>query len=918
MSFKKKVRKMVLILTLFCSWMLLGNHSTALAENQYYISKIIVSGSQYSPGDIDLGSVQSLNFNFGFLVNQPLSQGSYRARILINDPRSGNPEKTINITGSSVDFGQIPLSGENSSYQIVVSLLSQEGDDYVVADNISFLLTVGQLDTAAPTVRSAIPANGAFNLPIDTIPLITINEPVKESLINSNTIYLQEKSTGAKVSSSLTFNTENDRTLISLSPTANLKYGTAYTIEIPEGGLKDLAGNGIAGFNSEFTTIADPNANPILISRNPGVNATNVSINTEINLNVSKQLNPSTINANSIYLQKGNSKVPITIVVSNTDGQGQIAISPLSNLDYNSTYTVVIASNLIKDLNGKALAGSSWSFTTQNSPVTIITSCYPGAGSSAIPVDSWITAQFSGSLNSATVNSSTIYLRHSGSSSNLPITVSYNSTNRTVTIIPSAQLFYGTEYRVYVSSNVKDANGRNLTATNWAFTTMNNDLRIIERTPDSWAANVPVNTDIRLKFSTNMRAATINSSTIYLRRSGSSSNISATVSYNSSTRTVVLTPGYDLEYDKIYTVYVTGGVQDSGYNPLSPLSWSFTTASEQYVRITGRSPGINATNVPVDTNITISFSRAIDSATINNNTVYLCPEGTNSKIAANLSYNSSSRLVTLTPVSKLQYNTAYLVYVDGVRDSQYYYLSRTNWKFTTTAGILPAVSSSDPKNGQSSVPVTKGLSIKFNRSMDKNTVNNSNIYLRNLKTGASLPATVSYDHYNCSATITPTVSMDYNTGYVMYLIGVKDSDGNLLELTSITFNTEAEPLRRGSSASPLVKINGKYVNFTDIKPYIKNDRIFIPFRALVETIGANVGFNNSNPKKMRVWAVLGSNKIELTVGEKIAYRNGLVLTMDVAPELKNDRTMIPLRFAVEALDKKVSWDGLNYTAILGD
>ena len=72
---------------------------------------------------------------------------------------------------------------------------------------------------------------------------------------------------------------------------------------------------------------------------------------------------------------------------------------------------------------------------------------------------------------------------------------------------------------------------------------------------------------------------------------------------------------------------------------------------------------------------------------------------------------------------------------------------------------------------------------------------------------------------------------------------------------------------------------------------------------------------NSNPDKMRVWAILGSNKIELTVGEKIAYRNGRVLVMDVAPELKDNRTMIPLRFAVEALDKKVSWDEQNYTAL---
>lgn len=918
MGFKKVTRGLVLGFSLLCIGVLLGNHPTALAEEQYNISQVLINGKQYAPGAINLGPVQNLNFTFGFSVNRSLSGGNYRARILIDDIQSGSPEKTINITGSSVDFGQIPLSKGSSSYQISLSLLQQDGETSTVIDSVSFPLQVGAVDTTSPKVQSIVPLGGSFALPVDTKPMIIINELIQEGTATASTVYLKEKAGGAKVNASLVFNTEDNKTVITLIPSGNLKYGLAYTVEIPEGGIKDLAGNGITGFSSEFTTLADPNAAPILLSRNPSVNATNVNIATTINLGVSKELDLNSVSASSIYLQKGSSKVPVTMIVRNLNGQGQITMTPASNLDYNSTYTVVVVANRVKDLNGKYLAGSSWNFTTQNSPITMISSRYPGEGSTNVPVDTNITLWFSSPLNASTITNSNIYLRRSGYSGNIPATVSYNSSSRAVTITPSAQLLYDTEYRVYVSGNVKDSAGRALSATNWIFTTMKNDLRIIDRTPDAGATNVPVNTEIRIRFSTNMRSATINSSNIYLRRSGYSSNIAATISYDSSTRTAILKPNSDLDYDRSYVVYLTSGVQDSNYNPLSATNWGFSTAPEDYVRITSRSPGVNATNVAVNTPITIGFSRAMNSATINSNTVYLCPAGSSSKVSASVSYNSSARTVTLTPTSRLQYNTQYIVYVDGVRDYQNYYLSRTDWRFTTASLLLPAVTSSDPASNQSSVSVNKALTVRFNRAMDKNTVSSSTVYLRNLKTGGTVSANIYYDQYNHTVTVIPTGRLDYNTGYVLYLNGVKDSEGNLMGITTITFTTEAESIRKGTPSSPLVKVNGQYVTFTDVRPYLKNDRIFIPFRALAETIDAKVGYDNSNPDKMRVWAILGSNKIELTVGEKIAYRNGRVLVMDVAPELKDNRTMIPLRFAVEALDKKVSWDEQNYTALLVD
>ena len=46
----------------------------------------------------------------------------------------------------------------------------------------------------------------------------------------------------------------------------------------------------------------------------------------------------------------------------------------------------------------------------------------------------------------------------------------------------------------------------------------------------------------------------------------------------------------------------------------------------------------------------------------------------------------------------------------------------------------------------------------------------------------------------------------------------------------------------------------------------------------------------------------------LTIGSKQAKINGRVVTNDVAPVLRNDRTMMPIRFVAESLGAKVEWD----------
>ena len=78
--------------------------------------------------------------------------------------------------------------------------------------------------------------------------------------------------------------------------------------------------------------------------------------------------------------------------------------------------------------------------------------------------------------------------------------------------------------------------------------------------------------------------------------------------------------------------------------------------------VTGRSPAPGATAVALDTDVTATFSEAMDPATITSANFTLRADGAGSDVPATVSY--ASGVATLDPASDLQANTLYNVTVD--------------------------------------------------------------------------------------------------------------------------------------------------------------------------------------------------------------------------------------------------------------
>lgn len=101
-----------------------------------------------------------------------------------------------------------------------------------------------------------------------------------------------------------------------------------------------------------------------------------------------------------------------------------------------------------------------------------------------------------------------------------------------------------------------------------------------------------------------------------------------------------------------------------------------------------------------------------------------------------------------------------------------------------------------------------------------------------------------------------------------------------------------------------VKLNDKEISFSKM-PQIVNNRAMVPMRDLFEMLGATISWDE---KTQTVTAKRKTKQITLTLNSDTALINNKPVKLDSAPYIDDGKTMIPLRFASEALDINVGWD----------
>ncbi|KFD40740.1 hypothetical protein HX99_02990 [Peptococcaceae bacterium SCADC1_2_3] len=102
----------------------------------------------------------------------------------------------------------------------------------------------------------------------------------------------------------------------------------------------------------------------------------------------------------------------------------------------------------------------------------------------------------------------------------------------------------------------------------------------------------------------------------------------------------------------------------------------------------------------------------------------------------------------------------------------------------------------------------------------------------------------------------------------------------------------------------------------DVAPYVKNNRTYLPVRYVAYALGvttSNILWDNSNGT---VTLIKGDRVIQVQIKSKVMLINGAKVVMDVAPELKDGRTMLPFRWIAQALGASVEWDEATQTVTL--
>jgi len=309
-----------------------------------------------------------------------------------------------------------------------------------------------------------------------------------------------------------------------------------------------------------------------------------------------------------------------------------------------------------------------------------VTSASPDNAATGVPVNTNIFATFSKAMDRTTITTSTFTLKQGTTS--VSGVVSYAGV--TATLDPASDLTASTAYTATITTGAKDSAGSALQADFvWSFTTSQiSDTTaptVTFTSPASAATGVPINTKILATFSEAMDSSTITTSTFTLKKGTTA--VSGTVSYTGTTATFV--PSGNLTANSAHTATITTGAKDLAGNALqADFVWSFTTGSIADTtppRVVSTSPVVA---VAVNSNISATFSEAMDPLTITTST-FTVKQGTTS-VSGAVSYVGLT--ATFDPASDLASNTTYTATITtGAKDLAGNAMqSNFVWSFTTS------------------------------------------------------------------------------------------------------------------------------------------------------------------------------------------------------------------------------------------
>lgn len=290
--------------------------------------------------------------------------------------------------------------------------------------------------------------------------------------------------------------------------------------------------------------------------------------------------------------------------------------------------------------------------------------------------------------------------------------------------------------------------------------------------PVNEAIGVQLNNVIDVTFNEPLNPESVTPG-VFSLRVGSAGNggvlgdeLSGELTYGAGTNKMSFMPTSNLSANTIYTGRVEPVVKDMMGNALqAPYIWTFTTGSTPTVVATD--PVNLSTGVPLDKDITATFSMPMDSLTVTAATFQLMAGTT--QVSGEVVYSGTT--ATFSPTGGLMAGTTYtgVITIEAKNKEGIPLAMAHNWTFDT--GTAPRVVSVDPMDLATGVMAEKTILVKFSEPMDPATISTSTF---TVKMGL-LPVAGTVTYSDSTAIFTPTADLLSSTVYTVSILKLAKS-----------------------------------------------------------------------------------------------------------------------------------------------
>jgi methionine-rich copper-binding protein CopC len=590
-----------------------------------------------------------------------ISNGSDIHIIPMTDSQVTINNQTLTITPANL----LP----NSHYSISIlanAIQDLAGNAYGETNSIG--LGFNTIDTKAPTLKLARPANTSTEVGTQVDIILTFSEVVKAgtgNLVISNGTDIRTISITDK--SQVTFNNSK----IIINPTEDLQSNSHYNVKISATAIQDFTGNKYAGIKNDsslnFFTMSDK-VLPKLLSTEPSKGDKLVNVDSNITFTFDEPIQTGTGN---LLLSNGldNRTIPVTDSAVTIAGN-KLILNPATDLTGGGVYNVLLDAGAIKDKAGNAFAGISSETALSFSPIDkiapMLLSVKPSDDSFNVTPSRNLVLTFNENVK---VGSGDIEISNGITTTKIAITdksqVSINK--NVVTINPKTDFATDSHYNVQFAAGVLKDSAENVftginDATTFNFSTIDKQAPILlSTTPTDDGLNVAKNSNLVLTFNENVKA---NVGNIEIRTGSTTKKIpindKSQVTINKNV--ITINPKNDFVSGSDYNVqFAKGVVKDILGNAFSGITdetlFNFSIADTVAPKLVSSKPIDNNLNVARSSTVVLTFDENVKAGSGS----FIISDGTDIRTIPVEDTLIRGKIVTITPTEDLNPGKTYSV-----------------------------------------------------------------------------------------------------------------------------------------------------------------------------------------------------------------------------------------------------------------